>query len=219
MTFSSNSSLHLKTNNSSIVSKRSVERIYHLSEPQYSRFFVKSFHRRAPLINRGYHLRMHIIDAAVRRFLQRPSSRKKVIVNLGCGSDIFPWKFLARFPHHCAEATFVDIDFPDLMREKCRVVQKTPALQRLLSGVIASTEDHLMFQSNQYVQIGCDLRDLPDIERSLSTVVSLPDSEFLFVAEVSITYMETEAADSVIRWASKLGPGKLSYSGIPHGPC
>lgn len=77
--------LVMQTNSSSIVSKRSVERIYYPDEPHYFRYFVKKFQRRAPLINRGYHLRLHVIDVTVRRFLERPSDKTKVVVNLGCG--------------------------------------------------------------------------------------------------------------------------------------
>jgi len=77
--------LVMQTNGSSIVSKRSVERIYYPDEPHYFRYFVKKFMRRAPLINRGYYLRLHVIDLAVRRFLERPSEKTKVVVNLGCG--------------------------------------------------------------------------------------------------------------------------------------
>ncbi|RYP57123.1 hypothetical protein DL769_009673 [Monosporascus sp. CRB-8-3] len=212
--------LVMATNSSSIVSKRSVERIYYPDEPHFFRFFVKKFQRRAPLINRGYHLRMHIIDVAVRRFLQRPSQRKKVIVNLGCGSDVLPWQCLTRYPDHCHHAKFVDIDFPDLMTKKSRIVQETSELLSPLSGIKTAAERHLLFQSDKYAQIGCDLRDLANIERSLSALVSLPDSEFLFVAEVSITYMETEAADGVIRWASSLGQAEfcLLEQIVPDGP-
>lgn len=75
-----------QTNSSSIVSKRSVERLYYPNEPHFFRFFVKKFQRRAPLINRGYWLRLHVVDVAVRNFLRQPASRaKKVVVNLGCG--------------------------------------------------------------------------------------------------------------------------------------
>ncbi|RYP14919.1 hypothetical protein DL765_006061 [Monosporascus sp. GIB2] len=212
--------LVMATNSSSIVSKRSVERIYYPDEPHFFRYFVKKFQRRAPLINRGYHLRMHIIDVAVRRFLQRPSQRKKVIVNLGCGSDVLPWQCLTRYPDHCHHAKFVDIDFPDLMTKKCRIIREAPELLSPLSGVKATTEGHVLFQSDEYAQIGCDLRDLTNIERSLSALVSLPDSEFLFVAEVSITYMETEAADGVIRWASSFGQAEfcLLEQIVPDGP-
>ena len=151
---------------------------------------------------------MHIIDVAVRQFLQRPSEQKKVVVNLGCGSDVLPWQCLARYPDHCHGVKFVDIDFPDLMAKKCKIVQETPELRSPLSGLKTTSEGRLVLQSDQYTQIGCDLRDLVNIEETLAQLVSLPDSEFLFVAEVSITYMETEAADSVIKWAGSLGQGK-----------
>lgn len=74
-----------KTNSSSIVSKRSVERIYYPDEPHFFRFFVRKFQRRSPLINRGYHLRLHVIDVAVKNFLQKPSTKRKVVINLGAG--------------------------------------------------------------------------------------------------------------------------------------
>ena len=67
------------------MSKRSVEKIYYPNEPHFFRYFVKRFQRRSPLINRGYHLRLHVIDVAVRDFLRRPSNKAKVVVNLGCG--------------------------------------------------------------------------------------------------------------------------------------
>lgn len=72
------------TNNSSIVSKRSVERLYN-PEPHFFRYFVKKPQRRSPLINRGYWLRMHAIDQVVHSFLNEPSEKTKLIVNLGCG--------------------------------------------------------------------------------------------------------------------------------------
>lgn len=79
-----NAGLIMATNNSSIVSKRSVERLY-LPEPHFYRYFVRKPQRRSPTINRGYWLRMRAIDHAVRQFLERPSSTRKVIINLGCG--------------------------------------------------------------------------------------------------------------------------------------
>lgn len=81
--------IYLQANNSSISSKRSVERFYYPNEPHFFRFFVNKFQRRAPLINRGYHLRLHVIDVTLRNFLCQPPptplSKTKVVVNLGCG--------------------------------------------------------------------------------------------------------------------------------------
>ncbi|KAI1381419.1 LCM-domain-containing protein [Hypoxylon crocopeplum] len=201
--------LVMSTNSSSIVSKRSVERIYYPDEPHFFRFFVKKFQRRAPLINRGYYIRMHVIDVAVRRFLQRPSGKTKVVVNLGCGSDVLPWQCMTRYPDWCRNTKFVDIDFPDLIEKKCRIVQETLELSSSLTGLKTNVGNHIVLQSDQYVQIGCDLRQISSIEQALSSVVDIAHCEFMFVAEVSITYMETQGADSVIKWASTLGQAEF----------
>ena len=73
------------TNNSSITSKRSVERIYFNDRPHVFRHFVKKPQRRSPLINRGYWLRMHAVDSVVERFLNHYTGKQKVVMNLGCG--------------------------------------------------------------------------------------------------------------------------------------
>lgn len=75
----------MDTNNSSIVSKRSVEKLYHARDPEYFRFFVSKFKRRSPLINRGYWLRMKAVEHTVTRFLAEKTTKRKIIVNLGCG--------------------------------------------------------------------------------------------------------------------------------------
>lgn len=80
----SRSTEHSQTNNSSITSKRSVERLY-LPEPHFFRYFVRKPQRRSPTINRGYWLRMRAVEHVVREFLERPSEQQKLVVNLGCG--------------------------------------------------------------------------------------------------------------------------------------
>lgn len=292
-----------QTNNSSIVSKRSVEKLYYPNEPHFFRFFVKKFQRRAPLINRGYHFRLHVIDVLVRNFLQGDDDRKgseaeaegkkkKVVVNLGCGSDVLPWQCLTRYPDACGNETkFVDVDFPDLIERKKRTVLETPELVGMLRGVevpvfesapvtvtkgagegvgegvatatatatesktesktttevpstpttkpkkTPKTKDKskaarapapttaptgIVLTSDQYVQIGCDLRDLSTLQASLTKAVGgdLSACTFLFVAEVSITYMETPGADAVIQWASTLGDSEfvLLEQLLPSGP-
>ena len=75
----------MDTNNSSIVSKRSVEKLYYGGDPEYFRYFVSKFKRRSPLINRGYWLRMKAVDHTVTRFLAERTAKRKVVINLGCG--------------------------------------------------------------------------------------------------------------------------------------
>ncbi|ROW06585.1 hypothetical protein VMCG_04459 [Cytospora schulzeri] len=218
--------LVMATNSSSIVSKRSVERLYYPNEPHFFRFFVNKFQRRAPLINRGYHLRLHVIDVTLRNFLRQPSPKRKVVVNLGCGSDVIPWQCWTRYPQDChqSQAIFVDVDFPDLVKRKRQVILSTPDLVSPLSGLKTEDNDaacpHVLLRSDRYCQVGCDLRRTAALEQALASIVDANECLFLFVAEVSITYMETEHADSLIQWASTIGQSEfcLLEQILPDGP-
>ncbi|KAM3469214.1 hypothetical protein MY8738_010154 [Beauveria namnaoensis] len=203
--------LIMGTNSSSIVSKRSVERLYYPDEPHYFRYFVKKFQRRAPLINRGYWLRLKAIDTIVKQFLLRCDGRK-VVINLGCGSDVLPWQSNVRYGGKCSDALFIDIDYADLMHRKRAVVLETPQLKELLGSsfeVSKSDKDILLLKSERYCQIGCDLRDLQALRHVLETLADLSQCPVLFVAEVSITYIDTESADRLLEWASSVGKAEF----------
>ncbi|TLS23484.1 uncharacterized protein PpBr36_06263 [Pyricularia pennisetigena] len=211
------------TNNSSIASKRSVEKIYYPDEPHFFRYFVKKFQRRAPLINRGYYLRLHLIDCVVRDFLREPlaaDKKTKVVVNLGCGSDVLPWQCLTRYSKDCDSVLFVDVDFPDLILRKQHVVLETPELRDRFEPLEKFDTPPVFLRSSRYVQVGCDLRNIGSLQAALESLVDITAASFLFVAEVSITYMETDAADAVIQWASKLGDSTfcLLEQILPDGP-
>ena len=148
--------------------------------------------------------------------------KKKVVVNLGCGSDVLPWQCLTRYPKECGggggkQVKFVDVDFPDLIERKRRTVCETEELFGVFKGVKDIRGDTnvgggVVFDSEEYAMIGCDLRDLNSLQKSLESVLGgdlREDCEFVFVAEVSITYMEREGADGVIKWASGLGNGEF----------
>lgn len=75
----------MDTNKSSIVSKRSVEKLYYADQAEFFRYFVSKYKRRSPLINRGYWLRMKAIEHAVARFLAAATTKRKIVINLGCG--------------------------------------------------------------------------------------------------------------------------------------
>ncbi|KAF7560725.1 hypothetical protein G7046_g3430 [Stylonectria norvegica] len=203
--------LIMGTNSSSIVSKRSVERIYHPDEPHFFRYFVNKFQRRAPLINRGYWLRLKAIDAVVRRFLTSvPSGKTKVVINLGCGSDVLPWQCHSRYPAACENAVFVDVDYPDLMRKKRAIVLATPQLRDLLGSapfISDNDTEPILLRSDKYCQLGCDLRQLDVFRQTLESFLPLSECSVLFVAEVSVTYMDTPSVDSLIKWASAIGKG------------
>lgn len=130
-------------------------------------------------------------------------------------SDVLPWQCLTRYPRDCQGVKFIDIDFPDLMAKKCAIVEATPELHAGLTDCGRSELPDLFLRSKEYVQIGCDLRELARIQEALARVVDMATSEFVFVAEVSITYMETKGADAVIQWAAGLGQGQCTRARPP----
>ncbi|KAL3421947.1 leucine carboxyl methyltransferase [Phlyctema vagabunda] len=192
------------TNNSSIASKRSVERLYFPNEPHYLRYFVKKFQRRAPLINRGYWIRMKAVDQVVQKFLEASSSKPTVVINLGCGYDPLPWQCFTRYPSICKDVKFIDIDYTDLILRKRKTVQRTPELNSMLTNLEFPSNGNVMLQSDQYIQLGCDLREIGILDRVVGSVVDVNECRILFTAEVSITYMNVEAADALVQWAGSL---------------
>ncbi|KAL4956047.1 hypothetical protein BDW69DRAFT_99810 [Aspergillus filifer] len=192
------------TNNSSIVSKRSVEMLYY-PEPHFFRYFVKKPSRRTPLVNREYWLRMHAIKESVRRFLREPSDKLKFVINLGCGFDPLPF-ILSAEGSVCSQTTFVDVDYEKLMVNKKTAIQKAQIIQDQLIGNVefGSDESAVQIRSDQYVAVGCDLKNLEKLDHVLKTEILPADCTILFLAEVALTYMDVKSANAVISWAAKL---------------
>jgi len=77
----------------------------------------------------------------------------------------------------------------------------------LLKTKLRSSEPPVYLRSGQYIALGCDLRDLSALERTLRAELDVPSSSVLFVAEVSATYMPVVDSDELIKWASTLQDG------------
>ncbi|KAL9030825.1 MAG: hypothetical protein Q9196_001079 [Gyalolechia fulgens] len=191
----------METNNSSIVSKRSVERLY-LPKPHFFQYFVRKPIRRSPLINRGYWLRMHVIEKVVGNFLDEDSEKHKIIVNLGCGYDPGPFRWITR--GYGKGVTFVDVDYPELISKKRDVIMRNHEMESLISPVRADIEDSaLVLSSERYMAVGCDLRDTTKLSEILEQRLKITSCLVLCVAEVSVTYMDVDSADALLRWAAQ----------------
>lgn len=102
---------------------------------------------------------------------------------------------------------FIDVDHRQLILKKCDVIRSTPQLSSLIPDFkISTTEDAIVLQSNCYAAIGCDLQDVDLLDRALRKLVNVDHVYTLFLAEVSTTYMDVEAAEAVIKWASTISP-------------
>ena len=95
------------------------------------------------------------------------------------------------------------MDYPQLIDKKRDVVfAKSLLRDALLKTRLRSAEAPVRIRSEQYLAIGCDLRDLQLLEKTLRNELDIVDSSILFVAEVSVTYMPLMDANKLIEWAN-----------------
>ena len=88
------------------------------------------------------------------------------------------------------------------MEKKCDIISNTSQLRDLLGPHDRPLDrSGLTLCSEHYLAIGCDLADLTKLDLLLAGEVQMSSSLVLCTAEVSITYMDTNAANAVIRWA------------------
>lgn len=195
------------TNNSSIVSKRSVELIYNpLVEPQskeWFKHFVPKGKRRSPAINRGYWVRMESIKQTVYR-LQKQYQQTIRVVNLGCGFDPFPFKTLAESDKFF---DFYDFDYPDLVAKKLAMIKLSPEIMDVIGEESPIEDSHkalgVVMSTSSYKLVGCDLKDTALYKKQLECLLhsGIPT---VFIAEVSLAYMKPEHANPVVEILSLL---------------
>jgi hypothetical protein len=89
----------------------------------------------------------------------------------------------------------------------------------LLKTKLRSSQPPVYLRSEQYIAIGCDLRDLAALEKTLRIELDIASSSVLFVAEVSATYMPVADSDALIRWASTLEDGMFLRLALRYDLC
>ena len=94
------------------------------------------------------------------------------------------------------------------MLSKAQIIMTTPKMSGLLNVQPLPHDDYTVLAAEQYLGVGCDLRDLVGLDAVLSkSVHQIDDCLVLCVAEVSVTYMDPTAADALIAWAGRLTSG------------
>lgn len=208
------------TNDYSIVSKRSVEKLYTSilnkrtdgkPPPEYFKHFVKKFQRRSPTINRGYWTRMESIKQSTFKIIQKSLSDKKkvVIINLGAGYDPLAFQYLDHHnpenSQHLDKLSFIDVDYPDLNKIKTQMINNSAELQDIIGDKIPSDIEGVELKTKSYTVLSCDLKNIDLFLKQLRSLnLDSEDITKIFIAEVSIAYMLPKFADPVISATSKL---------------
>ncbi|OWB73037.1 transferase activity protein [[Candida] boidinii] len=204
------------TNDSSIVSKRSVERYYTTvlerkedKQPpaEYFKHFVKKPQRRSPVINRGYWIRMEAIKTTVLKIVENSLPLKKInVINLGCGYDPLPFQMLDQYKNTSWNFTTIDVDYPDLINNKCKMIDNSPELQDIIDlkeKQVHDVNSPIQLRTESYAAVGCDLKNVDNFHKIMSELgLDNQDSVSIFIAEVSLAYMLPQYADPVIKETS-----------------
>lgn len=95
----------------------------------------------------------------------------------------------------------------ELMITKTSIIKETSVLVDLVKPNHGSMQNFVM-DSEQYYGVGCDLRDLQSLDLAIRSLGNIDEALVLCIAEVSMTYMDPDAADALIAWARTLSAGK-----------
>ncbi|CEP64750.1 tRNA methyltransferase PPM2 LALA0_S13e02168g [Lachancea lanzarotensis] len=226
------------TNSSSIVCKRSVERFYsqaldmNLNVDQskgcieYFKYFVPKTIRCTPCINRGYWLRMHAVKSTIDFIVKQTQGEELVIVNLGCGFDPLPFQLLdpenRQNEKNMGRLSFLDIDYPDLIAHKKRIIDAAPKLKTIMGSWNVSPRVTGGFEAQNYALAPYDLNDTDNFD-VLINACNLQDASVvkIFVSEVSLAYMKSTKADTIIEICSRQPRSHFIILEplLPAGPC
>ena len=107
------------------------------------------------------------------------------------------------------------------MSRKCEVISSTSQLSSLVHPFEKDDlSNGVYLRSPHYLALGCDLSNTDDLRGRLAGEIDHASCMILCVAEVSITYMNTVAADALIKWASHMNDGtwfrKHHAAGFPN---
>ncbi|ODV94254.1 hypothetical protein PACTADRAFT_51126, partial [Pachysolen tannophilus NRRL Y-2460] len=206
------------TNDFSIVSKRSVEKLYfpalNEAEPvngEYFHHFVSKEQRRSPAINRGYWIRMNSIKNCIDSIIKNENAAINTIINLGCGYDPLPFQILdnkfkfLRNGKPGMKFLCIDIDYPELIENKVKMIKDSAELMEIVGEIDHSCKiPGVQLKTDNYAAVGCNLRDIGLFQEQL-TLLGLYElnTTSIFIAEVSLAYMLPEHCNPIIQETSK----------------
>ncbi|XP_078239002.1 tRNA wybutosine-synthesizing protein 4-like [Pogona vitticeps] len=163
--------------------------------------------RRAPAIHRGYYVRARAVEFCARAFLLRtgaPCSSRRQILSVGAGFDSLYFRLKSQGLLGPA-ALFVEVDFPEVAREKADLLRRTDELAAWAGSRGASppaASGAVEFSGEDYKLLGVDLSELSRLEEALQGAGLDSRVPTMILAEVVLTYMEVERSDVLVQWAA-----------------
>ncbi|XP_022909478.1 leucine carboxyl methyltransferase 1 [Onthophagus taurus] len=175
-------------------------------EDRYVTQFIKTSHRRAPEINRGYYARVKGVERFIHKFLERAGDKAQII-NLGAGFDTLYWRLKDQ---EVRLSSFVEIDFPSVTSRKCYFIKRNKQLLQRIHEKdqevkLSPTDLH----AGPYHCIGVDLRNIGELENKLHQAEINFSHPTLFISECVLVYIENDCVNRLLTWIQTKFPSAL----------
>ena len=178
--------------------------------------------RRAPIINRGYYVRVAAFDKIITDFLQLnlcKNGSPKQIISLGAGIDTTFWRLSNSHPHLFKAnnlSKFIEIDMFKTCSRKLRLLTQHEEL--FLNEAICGSKPQIDIKcasvlSEKYALIPGDLTKWSDIMHSLNAHKLINyDFPTLFISECVLIYIPWQKSEIIIQETAKLFKNGCAFS-------
>nr|CAJ16747.1 leucine carboxyl methyltransferase, putative [Trypanosoma brucei brucei TREU927] len=155
----------------------------YLNDPFASCFVMDSTVMNSPLMNRGTWLRTEAIERSLLHFARGQCGEVGLqVISFGSGMDTLYFRLKKDQPDiHIAK--YIELDFPDLVARKRRVIDDTEALTR--------------YTGPEYELVACDLRKTDEM-RELLKKSALNNAPTVILAEMIFVYLEERVSSTLL---------------------
>eukprot|EP00042_Codosiga_hollandica_P015529 m.37214 g.37214 ORF g.37214 m.37214 type:complete len:224 (-) comp44952_c0_seq2:478-1149(-) len=179
------------TNDDAAFCKRSAVTKGYWSDA-YVAAFTSGWDRRSkpPLVHRGYFARVKALDIVVKQFVGLAGARSQIL-NLGAGFDTLFWRLS---DEGVPFGKIVDIDMPEVIQTKKRIIESSKSLQK-----------HLTEEANRsrYILVEADLRNLSALREKLEVAQIDVSAPTLVISECVLIYLPPDLSRGVLTWVAE----------------
>jgi tRNA wybutosine-synthesizing protein 4 len=189
---------------------RSCVELGYYADPFVSKFLPRFRGKRfAPLIHRGYYLRVRAVRTLLTHFIQscRRKELKAQVVSLGAGFDTNYW---IMENDGTAPDMFMEVDLPEVVVKKASILQRNADLRKA-AGLDGPIRSPTSIQADHYVLRAVDIRDASALEKAIEDVID-PSAPVLLLAECVFAYMKSEETEAILRYSLLSAPINASIN-------
>ncbi|XP_059088829.1 tRNA wybutosine-synthesizing protein 4-like, partial [Tigriopus californicus] len=156
---------------------------------------------RSSAIDQGYLLRAIAMEATFERTLIQWSRSQKPfqVLNLGAGFDLSYFRLTNAGLLNPELCHYFEVDLPAVIRDKSLVIRSHPIFHAMWRTPGQRIHDHC-YKFQNLALLGCDLNDIPSLERQLNQCGFDWSKLTLVVSECALTYVPEQSVSGLFTY-------------------